>query len=482
MTNKKKESPELLNKIKKNFSRFLHFIKNLKSSGLGEKTKEKWKECWHWLSLHNMTVWPVLLIACLIITIVIGVNTKADPNKTTSSSPVAEQSAVASTNSAGSAIAVTDEALKLTDDENMNDLMASYYKALAAGDTATIATLVDPATDTFLAKVKAEGDYIDSYPAINVYTKPGPIEGSYLAYVYTEVQMTGYNKYAPGLTTFYVCTKSDGSYYINMSEELPDAVAKYIHDVDLQDDVIDLNNKVTAEFNDLVANDATFAAYYTKVTGEITSAVGTAQQQAAAATDQAAASTDQAAASTQAADASTQAAGTEEAAAATASQAAANTTVKATDVVNMRSSDSETADKVGKAQIGDTFTLLETKNNGWSKVSYNGQDVYIKSQYLEAVSSDSTADAAKTDTTADASKTDTSKADTSSKSNASLGASGYVTAKTTVNIRKSCSETGDKLGTVYMGTKLELVMQQADGWCKVKYNGETGYVKSDYVE
>jgi uncharacterized protein YraI len=33
-----------------------------------------------------------------------------------------------------------------------------------------------------------------------------------------------------------------------------------------------------------------------------------------------------------------------------------------------------------------------------------------------------------------------------------------------------------------MGTKLELVMQQADGWCKVKYNGETGYVKSDYVE
>jgi uncharacterized protein YgiM (DUF1202 family) len=51
-----------------------------------------------------------------------------------------------------------------------------------------------------------------------------------------------------------------------------------------------------------------------------------------------------------------------------------------------------------------------------------------------------------------------------------------------VNVRKSASENGQKLGLAYTGEKLELLMKQADGWTRVKYNGETAYVKSDYVE
>lgn len=64
----------------------------------------------------------------------------------------------------------------------------------------------------------------------------------------------------------------------------------------------------------------------------------------------------------------------------------------------------------------------------------------------------------------------------------SLGSNGYVTAKTTVNVRKSASENGERLGTIYMGERLELVMNQADGWCKVKYQGQTAYVKSEFME
>ncbi|MFQ8702968.1 MAG: SH3 domain-containing protein [Eisenbergiella sp.] len=52
----------------------------------------------------------------------------------------------------------------------------------------------------------------------------------------------------------------------------------------------------------------------------------------------------------------------------------------------------------------------------------------------------------------------------------------------TVNIRKSCSETADKVGTVFPGETLEIVMQQADGWTRVKYNGQTGYVKTEVLK
>jgi len=466
------------------FLSFSHFRKNVVS---------RMKRMGHWLNMHNRTVWPLALIACLIIVIVIGVQLnekktgpQADKNVVASSA----SSAVESTAKAES-IPVTKQALAACTDQKLNSLMVEYYKVLASGDTSKISTLADPVTDTTLKKIKAISTYVDSYPAINVYIKPGPVSGSYLAYVYTEVQMTGYNQHVPGLATYYICSKPDGSYYINMTEDLPDNVASYIHAVDVEEDVIDLNNKVTEEFNNLLADDATFAAYYTKISGEISSSVGTAMTGGMAET--AASSETGAAAQASSAQSSTTAGKDSTAASSTgktdstgktnSTTAATGKKVEATDVVNLRSSDSEVADKVGKAQIGDVFTLLEKKDNGWSKVSSDGKEVYIKTQYLK--DADSTADTSKSSSKADTSKTtDTSKTDksTASKSSKTLGSDGYVYASTTINIRKSCSENGDKITTVYKGTKMKLVMNQADGWCKVKYDGQTGYVKSEYLE
>ena len=60
--------------------------------------------------------------------------------------------------------------------------------------------------------------------------------------------------------------------------------------------------------------------------------------------------------------------------------------------------------------------------------------------------------------------------------------SGTVTVKENVKVRTSASTTADSLGTAYVGEKLDLIMKQADGWTKVKYKGQTAFVKSDYVE
>ena len=58
---------------------------------------------------------------------------------------------------------------------------------------------------------------------------------------------------------------------------------------------------------------------------------------------------------------------------------------KTTDVVNVRSSDSQEADKVGKAQKGDEFIVLEEKANGWSKIEYEGEEAFIKTEFLEVI-------------------------------------------------------------------------------------------------
>ena len=147
------------------------------------------------------------------------------------------------------------------------------------------------------------------------------------------------------------------------------------------------------------------------------------------------------------------------------------TKVEATDVVNVRSSDSEQAERLGKVAVGEVLKLLEKKENGWSKVEYNGKEGYIKSEYLKRRGRNTGGSGrvfrfrSCTDGRVFCSTTSTS---------SDLPASGKIKIAQTINIRKACSETADKIGTAFPGETLEIVMQQADGWTRVKYNGETG--------
>ena len=49
-----------------------------------------------------------------------------------------------------------------------------------------------------------------------------------------------------------------------------------------------------------------------------------------------------------------------------------------------------------------------------------------------------------------------------------------------VNVRKSASETGEKIATAHSGEQYELI-ENANGWCKINYKGQEAYVKADYV-
>ena len=239
--------------------------------------------------------------------------------------------------------------------------------------------------------------------------------------------------------------------------------------------MVGLNNKTSVAYNDMLAEDDTLVELIVDMSAEIDKNVGEALARAEG-SDLA----DGGDAGSGLIDGLIGAAQMEEAAGD--GDGTVVTRVKAIDVVNIRKSDSETADKLGKAAVGDEFDLLEKKGNGWSKISYEGGEAYIKSEFLEP-SETQQADAGESaeaggETQEEEPEAPTEQADNSS----SAQTSGTVTVKENVRIRASASENGEKLGTAYVGEKLELIMKQADGWTKVKYNGRTAYVKSDYVE
>lgn len=400
---------------------------------------------------HSKIVMPLVLIVCVIITVIIAVNA----NHREALEKEAQQAAMAVPTEEGAAVSV--EGLEIPEyelEENahpeINNLVRAYYDAQASGDVDVISELNTYLDEIEIIRIQEMSKYVESYPVLDVYTKPGLTEDAYVAYVCSEVKFSEMEQELPGMQTFYIGLNDDGSYYINDGTNDTN-ITNYIKKITLQDDVVDLNNKIVVQYNELLAEDEELEEYIAYLREKINEDVGEILAQA------------------EQPETEVLEPEPEEETGQEASLVAK--TVRATDVVNIRSSDSEEADRIDKAQIGQEFQLLEERGNGWSKVSYNGGEAFIKSDYLEVVEEAPVETAAIPEEEQD---------DTTAVSNETT--SGTVKVKESVKVRKSASTDSEALGTAYAGDELELVMKQADGWTKIKYKGQTAFVKSDYVE
>lgn len=145
----------------------------------------------------------------------------------------------------------------------VNNVVRAYYDAQASGDMDTVSKLNTYLNDIEKIRVEELSKYIESYPILNVYTKPGLTENSYVAYVCSEVKFYDVDKTIAGMQTYYIAQDENGNYFIN-DGTYDDEIYNYIKEVTLQDDVVDLNNKVVVAYNDLLAEDeelSEFVAY-----------------------------------------------------------------------------------------------------------------------------------------------------------------------------------------------------------------------------
>ena len=440
---------------------------NTSNNNIHDFIKAKLEIIKNWLFRYSRIIMPIVLVICVGITVAVAIN--ANRRKTVEEETV---EAAEDVNIAGTLISVPEVPLKQDEVPEINELFNTYYTAMVEGDTDTLSRLMSKLDETAVIRTQETSKFVESYPTLEVYTKTGPKENTYIAYVYTEVKFRDYEKPIPGLSVHYVCMDENGNYYINDDGEDDANILNYIREINLQEDVIDLNNKVNVAYNDMLAEDEALSEFIVDLKAEIDKNVGEALARAEG--SGLPEESTELAEGEQPDGTADAGGGEEEEQGEQAEPEVVVTKVKATDVVNIRSSDSETADKLGKAAVGDEFTLLEERGNGWSKVSYAGREAFIKSEYLEP-SEVTQADAGEVSTGSDTQTTQTDNGD-------SGATTGTVTVKENVRIRASASENGEKLGTAYVGEQLEVIMKQADGWTKIKYNGQTAYVKSEYVE
>ena len=399
---------------------------------------------------------PLVFILAVIITVAIALSA----NHRTTEQAVAEVDP-----NVAASIDIPEDTMEENAYPAVNELIEKYYAASANGDSDTITSIYKGLEETELLKAVAASDYIEDYQNITVYTKPGPIAGSYVAYVYNEVKLFDYEKAIPGLETFYICTADDGSLYIN-GDIVDSSEIDYLRQINLQADVIDLNNKVASSYNDMVNSDEVLADLLTKMRSGLQVSVGEALASSESTTEENVA---------EETEATTEAS---EEASDDAEQVVVTHTIKATEVVNIRKSDSETADILDKTQKGQEFKQLEALANGWSRIEYKDGVAYVKTEFFEVVGEEKTT----VTNTESADAGNESQADSSSASKTvSSAATGKMKVSESIRLRKSESTDSEVLEMIYAGGTVNVIEQYANGWAKVEYNKKTGYIKSEFL-
>ena len=134
--------------------------------------------------------------------------------------------------------------------------------------------------------------------------------------------------------------------------------------------------------------------------------------------------------------------------------------VNSTSGLNVRSGAGTTYFKLGTLEYKEKVTVLST-SNGWAKINYNGQTGYVSSSYLQT-----TVPGGTTSENNNSSTTTTVK---------------YVNATSGLNVRSGAGTSYSKIGSLDYKEKVT-VLSTSNGWAKINYKGQAGYVSSSYLQ
>jgi len=237
------------------------------------------------------------------------------------------------------------------------------------------------------------------------------------------------------------------AHFIKNDENFTEEENEYVLKVANQDDVKEFHNRVTNEYNELMLGQPELLDYLGELGQQVDKAVGSELEAIGVAMAEQHVGEDDQPEGEGAPEASP--AGdvvSPEPPVAVGPQYAVTTAT-----VNVRGSDSEKADKIGKVASGARVQVQEVQINGWTRIVFEGQDGFIKSEYLSMEENTATSNVI-----------------------------GKVTATANINVRAAASSEAERLGLLSGGQTLELLSVE-DGWCKVIYNGQIGYISAEYV-
>lgn len=287
------------------------------------------------------------------------------------------EEATQETEAEGEEDATTDEAeeveeenvLTVNEHASIITLVKTYMDCIVDGDVDTLALIVDELSDEDREEIEKNDRAYESYSNLVCYTMNGLEEDAYIAFICYDMKIDGVETLAPGIICLSLLPQDEyGDRLIQYSNVDDDAdLQAYVEELEQDEDVQALYADVQARYEEALESDSTLAQF-------MQSALELASDDSEEASEEESAET---------ADASEENEEADDEAVDTGEATAENRTTRVTDSVNVRSEASSDSDRVALAYQGESVTVIESYENGWSKIEYNGQTGYVMSEYLE---------------------------------------------------------------------------------------------------
>lgn len=148
----------------------------------------------------------------------------------------------------------------------VNTLIESYFTAKQNADVETIYRLFGRQDTEGMEELRNDyrytARYTDGYENIVCYTRPGPIEGSYLAYISYDLKFKNVETPAPGLFRVYIITNEEGALQMVDSSLQDQVVLQEFSDAEKTDELILLRTQVYAKLRQALETDPDLAGVY----------------------------------------------------------------------------------------------------------------------------------------------------------------------------------------------------------------------------
>ncbi|MBQ4416226.1 MAG: SH3 domain-containing protein [Butyrivibrio sp.] len=376
---------------------------------------------------HRRIILPVMVLLCLLLTVLIALRANRNAGARTGS------------DTSDTGVTVPSEGtLALCEDPQLLALVNSYFKARETGDMQTLDTIIRGYTEANRLQDQEYAKYVESYTAKEIYYKPGPLTDTWLVYVEEQVKFYDHADVVPGMKTLFVCKAEDESLYINegtADEEVIEAIKL----ASIQDgDVVDMNNRINAAYNQMRMDKPDLDELISAISKNVTDAAAAQLVEKQNAEAQANASSSAAVTAT------------------TQTQSAPLTDVylQAKEGVNIRKEASADSELLGHANTGQTFKLLAVEGD-WSRIEYNGGEAFVKSEFFETTEGPA-------------------------KGNGGIQP-GEHTIATGCRVRAEANTDSDILTETVPGDTIEVLEVLDSGWSKIEFDGETGYIMTEFI-
>ncbi len=239
--------------------------------------KDKLSTVRDYIVKNSKFLFPVILIAVVAITVSIALNMSHSGDSEDTPDPLADITPVSVSpepEATEEPSEPQDVALASNEDEAIQTIVNSYYTAMSSGDSAAMAALYDEVSENDLLRYEEMAKYLEKITVSEIYTKPGLAEGITVVYVAYGLCFENHEEEVPGWQTFYVCRNEQGALYIKNEKNFTEEEKEYVVKISAQDDVVELNNRVSVAFNELMEGNQELLKYMAEFEKQVNATVG----------------------------------------------------------------------------------------------------------------------------------------------------------------------------------------------------------------